>query len=75
MDVPFSSEEIDVALRKLKSGRSSSHILLHPEHFEHGAKVLKVWIQQVCNAVVEFESMPDSLKLELGIVTPIYKGH
>ena len=32
----------------------------------------KIWIQQVCNAVVQLESIPDSLKL--GIVTLVYKG-
>ena len=46
--------------------------MLQPEHLKHGGEVLKIWIQQVCNAVVELESVPDSLKL--GIVTPIYKG-
>ena len=37
-------------------------------YLKHGGEVLKIWIQQVCNAVVELESMPDSLKP--GIVTP-----
>ena len=43
-----------------------------PEHLKHSGEVLKIWIQQVCNAIVELESVPNSLKL--GIVTPIYKG-
>ena len=59
-------------MRKPKSGKSAGHDLLQPKHLKHGGEVLKVWIQQVCNAVVELESMPDSLKL--GIVTPICKG-
>ena len=72
LDVPFCSEEIEGALRKLKSGKSAGHDLLQPEHLKHGGEFLKIWIQQVCNAVVELESMPNSLKQ--GIVTPIYKG-
>ena len=72
LDVPFCSEEIEGALRKLKAGKSAGHDLLQPEHLKYGGEVLKIWIQHVCNAVVEFESVPDSLKL--GIVTPIYKG-
>ena len=67
----FCSEEIDGALRKLKSGKSAGHDLLQLEHLKHGGEALKIWIQQVCNAIVELESMPNSLKLR--IVTPIYK--
>ena len=72
LDVPFCSEEIDGVLRKLKSSKSAGHDLLQPEHLKHGSEALKIWIQQVCNAIVELESVPNSLKL--GIVTPIYKG-
>ena len=57
---------------QLKSGKSAGHDLLQPEHLKHGGEALKIWIQQVCNAIVELESVPNSLKL--GIVTPIYKG-
>ena len=56
---------------QLKSGKSAGHDLLQPEHLKHGGEALKIWIQQVCNAIVEL-SVPNSLKL--GIVTPIYKG-
>ena len=72
LDVPFCSEEIDGALRRLKLGKSAGHGLLQPEHLKHGGEALKICYQQVCNAVIELESVPDSLKLE--IVTPIYKG-
>ena len=68
LDVPFCSEEIDYVLRKLKSGKSAGHDLLQPEHLKHGSEALKIWIQQVSNAIVELESVPNSLKL--GIVTP-----
>ena len=39
---------------------------------EFGGTALSLWILQVANAIVEFECIPESLKL--GIVTPIYKG-
>ena len=68
----FAPRRFDGALRKLKSGKSAGHDLLQPKHLKHDGEVLKIWIQQVCDAIVELESMPNSLKL--GIVTPIYKG-
>ena len=71
LDVPFCSEEIDGAMRKLKSGKTAGHDLLQSGHLKHGGEVLKIWIKQVCNADIELENVPDSLKL--GIVTLIYK--
>jgi len=39
-------------------------------YIRYGCEILKVWIQQICNAVTELESVIKSL--ELDIVTPIY---
>jgi hypothetical protein len=72
LDVSFCSEEIERVLRNLKSGRSAGHDKLQPEHLKYGGAALNLWIKQVVNAIVEFESIPDSFKL--GIVTPVYKG-
>jgi len=33
---------------------------------------IRIWVQQISNAIVELESLPDALKM--GIVTPIRKG-
>ena len=51
---------------------SAGHDMIDPEHIKYGGEILNIWIQQVCNAIVELEHVPESLKL--GIVTPIYKG-
>ena len=40
-------------------------------YIRYGCDILKVWIQQICNAVIELESVPKLL--ELDIVT-MYKG-
>ena len=72
LDVPFCAEEVEAALKRLKPGKSAGHDMIDPEHIKYGGEILKIWIQQVCNAIVELEHVPESLKL--GIVTPIYKG-
>lgn len=39
---------------------------------KYGGATHKAWIQQICNAIIDLESVPDSLKI--GIVIPVYKG-
>ena len=56
----------------LESGKSAGHDKFQPVHLKYGGEALNIWIQQICNAIVELESVPDSLKL--GLVAPIYKG-
>ena len=40
-------------------------------YLKHGGIALSLWIQQVLNAIAEFESVPKSF--ELSIVIPVYK--
>ena len=72
LDVPFCAEEVEAALKRLKPGKSAGHDMIDPEHIKYGGEILQIWIQQVCNAIVELEHVPESLKL--CIVTPLYKG-
>ena len=72
LDTPFTAEEVDNALRRLKPGKAAGHDLLQPEHLKYGGEVIRIWVQQISNAIVELESVPDALRM--GIVTPIYKG-
>jgi len=72
LDTPFTAEEVDNALRRLKPGKAAGHNLLQPEHLKYGGEIIRIWVQQISNAIVELESVPDALKM--GIVTPIYKG-
>ena len=73
LDIPFTAEEVDNALRRLKSGKAAGHDMLQPEHLKYGGKAIRIWVQQISNAIVELENVPDALKM--GIVTPIYKGN
>ena len=72
LDTPFTSEEIDRVLHNLKPGKSAGHDQVQPEHLKYGGAALSLWIKQVANAIIELESIPQSLKL--GIVIPLYKG-
>ena len=72
LDVPFVSEEVDGVLKKLKLGKAAGHDGLRAEHLKYGRPMLRDWILQVCNAIVDVESVPNSLKT--GIITPVYKG-
>jgi len=72
LDTPFTTEEVDNALTRLKPSKAAGHDLLQPGHLKYGGEVIRIWVQQISNAIVELESVPDALKM--GIVTPIYKG-
>ena len=72
LDVPFSLEQLEAALKRLKAGKSGGHDGLVPEHLKHGGVVLRTWLLQVYNAIIELEAIPSTLKL--GIITPVYKG-
>ena len=72
LDVPFVSEEVDGVLKKLKLGKAARHDGLRAEYLKYGGPMFRDWILQVCNAIVDVESIPNSLKT--GIITPVYKG-
>ena len=61
-----------LCLRKLKLGKAAGHDGIRAEHLKYGGPMLRDWILQVCNAIVEVESIPSSLKT--GIIIPVYKG-
>ena len=68
-DVPFVAEEVNSVLKKLKLGKAVGHDGIKAEHLKYGGPTLRDWVLQICNAIVEAESIPKSLKT--GIV---YKG-
>ena len=59
-------------LHNSKPGKSAGHDQVQPEHLKYGGATLSLWIKQVANAIIELESVPQSLKL--GIVTPSVQG-
>ena len=72
LDVPFVSEEVDGVLKRLMLGKATGHNGIQTEHLKYGGPMLQDRILQVCNAIVDVESIPNSLKT--GIITPVYKG-
>ena len=73
VDTPFTLEETEGVIKNLKSGKASGLDHLQAEHLKFGGNSLVLWVQQVCNAAVELETIPDVLKL--GVVNPVYKGN
>ena len=63
LDVPFTSEEVDSVLKKLKLGKAAGHDGVQGEHLKYGGLILRDWILQICNAITELEHVPDSLKI------------
>ena len=71
-DTPFTLEETEGVIKCLKTSKCGGIDGLQAEHLKFGGKSLVLWVQQVCNAIVELETVPDAMKL--GVVRPIYKG-
>ena len=70
LDVPFSTKEVERAVRKLKRKLPGPDNLL-AEHLLEGHTVV-TWLTGVLNAIIELEIIPDSLKR--GLEVPVYKG-
>ena len=60
LDDPFSGEEIEHAVRRLKSDKASGIDGLVPENIKHAGPSLIVWLRQIFNASIEFEHIPQS---------------
>ena len=73
MDTPFTLEETEGIIKSLKSGRAGGLDYFQAEHLKFGGNSLVLWVQQVSNAAIELEIIPDVLKL--GVVNPVYKGN
>ena len=70
--MPFQFEEIEHALNKLKLKKAADHSGITSEHLKYGGHHLKLWLQQIMNAIVNLESIPEHLNL--AILSPVYKG-
>ena len=62
LDVPFSSEEVAAAVRKLKGRKTPGPDGLMAEHLKEGGEVMVVWLSNILNAVVDLEVVPSTLK-------------
>ena len=72
LDIPFTIEEIEFALKKLKKGKSGGIDGLQPEHLKYGGPCLSVWLKNILNASVRMELIPAAFLT--GNIQPIFKG-
>ena len=73
LDVPFTFEEVQNVLRKLKRGKSPGQDKIMAEHLLESGDAVAVWLEKIFNAIVTLETLPDSLKSVF--VIPVYKGN
>ena len=69
LDTPFTIEEIENAVKKLKAGNGGGFDGLQPEHIKY---VLLIWLQRIFNGIILLEDIPPSLKV--GVTIPVFKG-
>ena len=68
LDSPMTSEEIESALRKMKTRGSGGPDGLLAEHLKNGRPTLVAWIKRT----IHLEQIPPSFKL--GVIVPVHKG-
>ena len=71
-DTDITIDEVETAVRSLKSGKSGGADNLNPEHLKYGGYALHAWLLRIFTAIFCLESIPPSLKL--GVIIPVYKG-
>ena len=72
IDEEFSTEEIEVSIRKLKPNKAGGHDGLLSEHIKFGGPLLTLWLKEIFCTFSRLEQIPPSLLT--GIICPIYKG-
>ena len=72
IDDEFTVEEIEFALKKLKSGKAGGIDGLLAEHLKYGGPFIVLWLKQIFNAFIHLEHVPTCILT--GIIHPIYKG-
>lgn len=71
LDVPFTVEEVEGAVRCLKAKKAGSCDLLQPEHIKFGGHQLTVWLMQICNSIIELKDIP---RTKMCVINPLYKS-
>ena len=72
LDVPFDVEEVEHALKRLKSKRAGGPDNLSPEHLKYCGPVFTNWLCQIYNCICELEQIPPCFKQ--GICYPCFQG-
>ena len=72
VDDGFMVEEVELALKKMKTRKAGGLDGLHPEHLKYGGSLLILWLKQIFNAFIRLEHIPPHILT--GIIHPVYKG-
>ena len=72
LDIPFTTDEVSAAMKKLKRGKAPGPDNVMSEHLLEGGVAVIKWLTRIFNAIVSLEALPDSLKC--GTIVPVYKG-
>ena len=72
LDSEILVEEVEVALRLLKLGRSKGADGLSAEHLIYGGTAIVLWLKKIFNRIISLEEVPSCLKE--GVIIPVYKG-
>ena len=72
LDSEILVEEVEVALRLLKLGRSKGADGLSAEHLIYGGTAIVLWLKKILNRIISLEEVPSCLKE--GVIIPVYKG-
>ena len=72
LDYDFTEDEIEYALKRLKSNKSGGADGLVTEHLKHGGHSIVSWLRRILNRIIQLEKIPPSFKL--GVITPVFKG-
>lgn len=72
LDIPFTIEEVEHAVNRMKLKKSAGPDSLTAEHLKYGGQSIIKWLTETLNSVIDVEQVPICLKQ--GITIPIYKG-
>ena len=72
LDVPFTVEEVEKAIKRLKRRKAPGPDNLLAEHLIEGGQCVAICLTNILNAIIDLEVIPDSFKF--GLVVPVYKG-
>ena len=72
LDVPFTVEEAEKVIKRLKRRKAPGPDSLLAEHLNEGGQSVVICLTNILNAIIDLEAIPDSFKS--GLVVPVYKG-
>ena len=72
LHVPFTAEEVEKAIKRLKRRKDPGSDNLLAEHLIEGGQCVVFRLTNILNAIIDLEAIPGSFKSS--VVVPVYKG-